>query len=397
MKRTKRRIRRAPAKPSPAPVCTLRVDDLSRGGAGVAKDNTGRVIFIPFTAPGDLVKVKILSQKSKYAQGELLEILESSSQRQKPPCPVFGRCGGCDWQHLPYSTQWQTKFRGVEEALKQFKVTGPFLLQQETLNQFPATQTWSYRNRIQLHGFKGAIGFYAKSSHDIITVESCAIARRELNEQIEAVRQQGKSRPNPYKVELEVLPDGQVLCHWDSVAAASGFQQINSEQNQNLKRWVLESITPNHPVLDLYGGSANLSAQLAPYSPRIDCVDLTVPQKPVDGLPDNIFFHQSDVFPWVVKKARQQKAPSSPQCVAIIDPPRGGMPEQLAEFIQSLHQINVCELVAVGCKTDTWARDLAGFVQHGWVVEKIAVCDFFPQTAHVETAALLRRTMGKNR
>lgn len=394
MKNTKPRHRRTHKKPSPPEVSVLRVDDLSRAGAGVAKDAAGRIIFIPYTTPGDVVKVKILSQKSHYAQAQLLEIVEPSPQRQTPPCPVFGRCGGCDWQHVPYSLQWETKVNGVQEALRRFKVPVPSLLQ-----LYPARQIWSYRNRIQLRGFREEIGYYAKSSHTLVAIDSCAIARPELNAHIDVIRRQGQTQPRPYKVEMEVLPDGEMRSHWNTETAVAGFQQVNTEQNQKLKQWVFDNIRRDRPILDLYGGSANLSAQLAPFSPQIDCVDLSIPQDWANTFPANLAFHKSDVFPWVVHQARQAGARKSPSDMeprsAIIDPPRGGMPEQLEEFIQCLQQLNVCELIAVGCRTDTWARDLAGFVQHGWSVDNIAILDFFPQTAHVETAALLTKKVKK--
>jgi 23S rRNA (uracil1939-C5)-methyltransferase len=155
----------------------------------------------------------------------------------------------------------------------------------------------------------------------------------------------------------------------------------------------MQNISKHRPVLDLYGGSANLSAQLAPDSPHIYCVDLVIPENTATQWPENISFCQSDVFSWVAEKARhkQNNTPTADTCSAIIDPPRGGMPERLPEFIHSLQCLNVTELIAVGCKTDTWARDVAGFVQRGCFIEKVAVFDFFPQTAHVESAVLLRR------
>ncbi len=387
----KKNKRRPHSQHSPRPqqrVCELRVDDLSRAGNGVAKDDSGRVVFIPFTAPGDLVKVRIVSQKSKFAQAELLEVLEQSAQRQSPRCPVFGRCGGCDWQHIAYPLQWQTKFQGVKEALSRMKVPPP-----DSWQEYPAVQTWSYRNRIQLRGNKGVVGFYAKSSHTIVPVEHCAIARDELNACIESIQEQGRLQAKPYKVELELSANGEVRSTWNDTTAATGFQQVNSEQNHNLQQWVMENISKHRPVLDLYGGSANLSAQLAPDSPHIDCVDLVIPESAATQWPKNISFHQSDVFSWVVEKARHRRKETSPADTlsAIVDPPRGGMPEQLPEFIDSLQRLNVTELIAVGCKTDTWVRDLTGFVQRGWCVEKVSVFDFFPQTAHVEAAALLRR------
>lgn len=367
-------------------ICELRISDLSRAGSGVAKDDTGRVIFIPFTVPGDLVKVRIVSQKSKYAQAELLGILQPSAQRQEPRCPVFGRCGGCEWQQIPYSMQWETKIQGVKEALSRVKLPIP-----EAWQEYPAEHIWSYRNRIQLHGYKDVLGFYAKSSHKIIPIERCAIARDELNAHVEEIRAQGKSLTKPYKVELELLTNGVVRSTFSSATAASGFQQINSEQNHNLQQWVMDNISKHRPVLDLYGGSANLSAQLAPHCPEIHCVDLTIPQDASTQWPENISFHQSDVFTWVIKIAKQQQENSLEELSwsAIVDPPRGGMPEHLQEFIAALQHLHVTELIAVGCKTDSWARDVAGFVEQGWCLEKVSIFDFFPHTSHVESAALL--------
>src|SRR4051812_16815630 len=91
----------------------VRITDLSRGGAGVSRDESGRVVFVPYSAPGDLVRVRIVETDKRYSQGEILEILEPSSDRQTPPCPAFGKCGGCQWQHLPYSLQWDTKANGI--------------------------------------------------------------------------------------------------------------------------------------------------------------------------------------------------------------------------------------------------------------------------------------------
>ena len=381
--------RRRPPNPRPATgneVCVLQVEDLSRGGNGVAKDSSGRVIFIPFTAPGDLVKARITRQKSHYAQAELVQVLEPSGQRQVPLCPVFGRCGGCDWQHVAYPLQWQTKCDGVKAALSRQDLPMP-----QSWQEYPANRIWSYRNRIQLRGKKSVLGFYSRASHSIVPVERCAIAHEELNEYIATVREQGKLRTKPYKVELAVDADGSVRAVWDGATAAGGFEQINSEQNQRLRHWVMENISNHRTVLDLYGGSANLSAQLAPDSQVIHCVDLSIPLSEKNQWPSNISFHRSDVFAWVLEQARQMSGNTAdvPPSSAIIDPPRGGMPEQLPQFIEALRRLNVTELIAVGCKTDTWARDLAGFIHQGWRLQKVAVFDFFPQTAHVESAALL--------
>src|SRR5206468_4122219 len=146
------------------------------------------------------------SQDKRYADARVLEVLTASPERVTPPCPVFGTCGGCEWQHLPYERQWRAKKSGVLHALKRVDVAADAL----PWDDFPAERVWEYRNRVQLRGFRDAIGFYARGSNTLVPIETCWIARPELNTCIPRVRAEGSSRPREYKVELEVFPDGKV-------------------------------------------------------------------------------------------------------------------------------------------------------------------------------------------
>src|ERR1035437_7770852 len=89
-------------------VVTIKIEKLAFGGNGLGYVD-GKVCFIPFSAPGDLLRIKVTSEKRSYMEGEILEVLEPSSQRTIPVCPVFSICGGCNWQHLPYMTQLSEK------------------------------------------------------------------------------------------------------------------------------------------------------------------------------------------------------------------------------------------------------------------------------------------------
>ena len=143
----------------PISTFTVRVTDLASGGSGIARDETGRVLFIPLSAPGDLLKVRVTEAQRRYAEAEIVEIIEPSPERVKPPCPVFGRCGGCSWQHIPYALQWKTKARGLEHTLgrRQIALPGP-------LEEFPAERIWEYRNRVQLRGQGTELGFLQRGS-----------------------------------------------------------------------------------------------------------------------------------------------------------------------------------------------------------------------------------------
>lgn len=365
----------------------VQVMDLARGGAGVARDEQGRVVFVPFSAPGDRLKVRVLEESKRYAQGEIIEVLTPSPVRQEPPCPVFGVCGGCQWQHLPYELQWKTKFQGALQALKRVQVEAP-----ESLDLIPATQLWEYRNRVQMRGDKGKIGFFRRGSQELVAVDRCAVARPEINRVLEQVQMEGARFGGAYKVEIEVLPSGEVRRIWNSRHAAEGFRQVHDEQNERLKQWVTKEIGACDVLLDLYGGSGNLSFPLVDYAQEIHCVDLSVPKKrPVDA-PGHLHFHHSSVFKWV-----KQNASSPPWIMqggqnisAVLDPPREGLGKEFAEIADAVEKLKVQHLVTVGCDPDSWAKDVSRWVRRGWVIQKIMVLDLFPQTPHVEAVASLR-------
>src|SRR5687767_10808830 len=95
-------------------VIEVTVEKVVYGGAGLAR-HEGKVVFLPFTAAGDRVKAQVVEQKKNFIRASVVEILEPGPDRQVPPCPHFGSCGGCQWQHLEYSRQLETKRAILEE------------------------------------------------------------------------------------------------------------------------------------------------------------------------------------------------------------------------------------------------------------------------------------------
>jgi 23S rRNA (uracil1939-C5)-methyltransferase len=372
---------------------TLEITDLSRSGTGVARGEGGRVVFVPFTAPGDLVRAKITKSDKRFSEADLLEVLRPSAIRQKPPCPVFGKCGGCQWQHIPYEMQWATKVKGALQALARVQVPVP-----QQIDELPADQIWNYRNRVQLRGFKSELGFYAARSHERVAVDSCAIARPELNAIFAETLEEGRKFESPYKVELEILPDGTTRTLWNSAHGAGGFRQVHDEQNLKLRTWVAAAITPGLHVYDLFGGSGNLGKTVAARALAVDCVDVGAPEgTQVEGLPE-LRFHRSPVAKWIVAAARSEarlertsnpaKAPS--KASAILDPPREGLGDDHDKIVSALEALNVQEIVAVGCESDAWARDVSRLIKRGWKLERVGFLDLFPQTPHVECLALFK-------
>lgn len=367
----------------------LEITDLSRSGAGLGRDASGRVVFVPFTAPGDTVRVRILAEEKRYAEGQLVEVLKPSSQRVSPPCAIFGRCGGCEWQHLPYSLQWDTKKSGVVHALSRVAVDTAGI----TVEELPADRVWEYRNRVQLRGFRDELGFLARRSKKIISVEDkCHIARPELNARLDEVKEAGRGRPRDYKVELEVFPDGEVTETWNAGHSAQGFRQVHDEQNEKLQGWVRRKLPGGPLLLDLYGGRGNLSRGVRDLYPEIHCVDIGSYAQNPEGTPAGYNFHRMPVLPWLQKNAEILKGAAVID--AILDPPREGLGTDLAAIVELFKALPIRRLLMVGCDADSWARAVSRLDHYGWKVRELGALDFFPQTHHVEALAVLERTAG---
>jgi len=366
---------------------TLDITDLSRSGPGLGRDASGRVIFVPFTAPGDKVRVEIVAHEKRYAEGKAIEFLSKSGRRAVPPCPVFGTCGGCQWQHLPYELQWDTKKSGITHSLSRVNVE----TQSIPFTELPANKIWEYRNKIQLRGFGSEIGFYGRGTNQIVPIEKCFIARPEINAKISVAKEAGGNRPREYKLELEVFPGGEVTEAWNSGHSARGFRQVHDEQNEKLKSWVAENLELGGTLLDLYGGAGNLSLGIAQNFQEIHCVDLGAPASAPPGTPAHFHFHRSPVLEWLRKEG-----PSLSKCKApirlVLDPPREGLGNELIPILEILKSLPVAETLLIGCEPDQWARATSRFVRHGWKLEALGALDFFPQTSHVEALAVLRKT-----
>jgi len=380
------------------------IQDLSRGGAGVGKDADGRAVFVHGTAPGDRVRARITEEKKRYAQAELLEVIEPSTLRVEPRCKAFGhgvgKCGGCQWQHLPYELQWKTKVEGALHALSRVGFKDASQVPRE---EFAAKNPWNYRNRIQLRGGAHGVGFYSRGSHQIVPIDRCEIAREELNQALPNLASEAQALPQPSKVELEVGSDGSVNTVWNARHAALGFRQVNDDQNHQLKEWLRAGLKPSFGqgglLLDLYGGAGNLSLDLASHFAKVQCVDTGAP-KGLDSVPAHFEFHPRDVGKWVQRELKSG-AKGLGSGAVILDPPREGCGEALAGIAELARRLEVRQWVAVGCDPDSWAKDLwrllhfePGRVESGggWKLERLAFFDFFPQTIHLESVALLSRS-----
>ncbi|MBI3994550.1 MAG: 23S rRNA (uracil(1939)-C(5))-methyltransferase RlmD, partial [Nitrospirae bacterium] len=168
-------------------IISIPIEKLVDGGAGLGRWE-GRVVFVPGVCPGEEIRARVTSVKKGYATAELQTVLKPSPDRVAPPCPVFGKCGGCQWQQLAYPAQVRAKSETLRENLRRIgKQTDP-----DILPPLPAANPLEYRTRIQLKTDLSkdgpAVGYYAAQSHRLVPIESCPIAGSPLNNALAALR-----------------------------------------------------------------------------------------------------------------------------------------------------------------------------------------------------------------
>ncbi len=365
----------------------ITIHDLSRGGNGVGKKDSGEVVFVPYSAPGDELLVQITKSKKNFSEGEIVEILKPSPLRLTPPCPVFKECGGCSWQHLPYSLQFETKKKGLIQALNRAEVKTDGI----ELDEFPATHLYHYRNRIQIHGDPTLkkIGFFGRGTNELVPIEKCEIVDSRINEALPKLAALGFSKfKEEFKLEIEVMPNGTVRHRFNEPHASMGFRQVNDEQNSKLQNWVKEHLSSADLLLDLYGGSGNLSLPLADQFSEIRCIDSFVPSSSPERIAHFEFFRK-DVRAW--SHAPESKNDFQKEASFILDPPRAGLGSLFSEIEHKISKYRIKSLILVGCDVDSFARDTSNFLKSGYKLKRLGALDLFPQTPHVESLALFHK------
>ena len=416
------------------------------GGQGIIRQE-GLVVFVPFTAPGDVVRYKITQKKKNFAFGESLKVLEPSGERAKPLCPYFGTCGGCQLQHLKYTAQLDMKRQWVEDALK--RQAGLVIGDAVKIN--PAQLQWSYRRRISMrlqpHDGHFQAGYTTNDNKTLITVTQCPIFTYPDDPIIEIVQKLAKKLvptiPTDGRVIILKDNEGGYLLHFHfkalpenssdvmkktssihpeikGILATSPRQTISfghmqtSFEIEGLKFTLSpQAFIQNHPeqshqiystimtateglkkgkALDLYSGIGITSLMLARQGFHVTGIELNrnAVQLAADNAAQNAIkakFLAGDVaalLPPILKSERPN--------LTIVNPPREGLDPAV---ILALKQNPPQTLIYVSCMPSTLARDLKKLCYHEnpYFLKTAEAFDMFPQTAHVETLVVLEQKM----
>src|SRR5689334_14524252 len=185
----------------------VEVERILPGGMGLAHAG-GKTVFVSLAAPGDRLRVRVDREQGNVLFASIEEIITPSPLRIEPPCPYFGRCGGCDFQQLTYEAQLAAKAEIIRDCLHR-------IARLENVPEIvvvPSPNEWRYRMRAmwQIDRDERTVGYYERGSRRVCDVVDCAVLRPELQAQLEAVR----------ATESHEFPTG--LKHLDVVAGENG-------------------------------------------------------------------------------------------------------------------------------------------------------------------------------
>ncbi|HEX8558535.1 MAG TPA: class I SAM-dependent RNA methyltransferase [Pyrinomonadaceae bacterium] len=180
----------------------VRVERILPGGLGLAHAE-GRTLLVALAAPGDLARVQVESVRGRVGFASVVEVLEPSPARVEPPCPYFGRCGGCDFQQLSYEAQLAAKADIIRDCLRRVaRVEPPADIAVE-----PSPEIWRYRSRArwQHDPRRRLLGYYERGSHRVCDVADCPVAAPPVGERLKRLRALSAEGRLPHASEYEAV------------------------------------------------------------------------------------------------------------------------------------------------------------------------------------------------
>jgi 23S rRNA (uracil1939-C5)-methyltransferase len=379
----------------------LTIDRILPGGRGIAHAE-GRTVMVALAAPGDRLRVHFDRVKGSVAFASIVEVLEPSPMRVEPPCPYFGRCGGCDFQQLNYKAQLDAKVEIIRDCLR--RVGGI-----ENIPDFEITRApgeWHYRSRAQWQydAVGNRLGYFEANSRRVCDVAECAVLTPELQSELERLRREMSNGDLPEdsryfraiagdeEVSVACESDRQVrdvkrTIHGETYRLnADSFFQTNIDLLPELIDAALGR-AQGKSAIELYCGVGLFTVPLARRFERtiaieddtdatnfarenLTCADLgnvEVVTANVGELGENADAFQAVDF-------------------LLLDPPRTGAESRV---IAAIIKIKPERISYVSCDPATLARDLKKLIAGGYSIQSIRAFDMFPQTHHVETVVHL--------
>jgi 23S rRNA (uracil1939-C5)-methyltransferase len=427
----------------------LHIDGLAHGGASVAHADDGRVVFVRYGCPGDVVDVEVTADHGRYLEADIADIVTPSPDRRTAPCPYFLRCGGCQWQHVSYPVQAAAKRTQVADSLARIgRIEGV-----EVAEVLTGASPYGYRNRLEMRvgadaASRPILGLTAAGTDEIVPIDACLL-----------LPERAKRLPKALTGALRYL-SGRAELAVDRVALRVGIHTRDLEVDlwgppgpfprQAVARTLTDAVhptcvtrvlvkdDPRHRAdlkVEVLSGKGSWREKLAGRTYRVSApsffqsntsaaellvttvldrlqadgtdrvLDLyagvgtfTLPLAeiagevvPIEGAGSavrdlNANLEAAETWADVMPgDAARALGDAGNFDMAVVDPPRAGMTPQVLRALVRTKARRICY---VSCDAATLARDARSLVDAGYHLVSATPIDLFPQTWHTETVAV---------
>ena len=385
----------------------IEIDSLTNLGKGVGRVNDW-VVFVSHSLPGERVKGRVFRNSASFSEADLIEVIRASPDRVDPHCPLFGQCGGCQYQNLSYSAQLDWKRGQVAELLQ--RMAG---IEFPVAPVHPSPLTYGYRSKITPHfqkpknGQMGAIGFLLEGRmQQVLDVPQCPIASESINAKLLQVRREVTASARSFKrgatlllrdsLDGYVCTDPTEMCEQQvgdlkfSFHAGEFFQNnphILSDFADHVKKEALGDGGVTH-LVDAYCGSGLFCLTAA--REFEEAVGIEISESSIDWARRNAAQNGITNCRFITGDASNifgEVGFPPAKTAVVIDPPRKGSSQ---EFLDQLITFGPRRVVYVSCNPATQIRDLEILKDH-YNITNIQPFDLFPQTRHLECVVTLER------
>ncbi len=416
------------------------IERILPGGLGLAHAD-GKTIMVALAAPGDRLRVRIEKVKGQVSFASIEEILEPAPNRIDPPCPYFGRCGGCNFQQLSYEAQLSAKVEIIKDCLHRIAAV-EILPEIEIIS---APNQWHYRARAQwqYEAVRKRLGYFESGSRRVCDVAECAVLAPELQQSLALLRDLMKDNWLPEArdfravvgdegvaisptVRSPAVREGNLVSDRAEIVRTIGQESYSLsaesffQTNIDLLPELIESSigeAQGETAIELYCGVGLFTLPLARRFKKVIAVEgdsaaVRFARRNLAGSGlKNASINNQDVARWLeenVECAGLDGALDSRHGAAqtsnhdhiqsavdagalqidflLLDPPRTGAESRVIAGILQLRPKRICY---VSCDPATLARDLKKLIAGGYSLDSLVAFDMFPQTHHVETIAHL--------
>ena len=386
-------------------IVELEITDLNNLGIGVGRVD-GWVVMVPFALAGEKVRASVYRNHKNYSEADLVEVLAASPERVEPQCPLFGKCGGCQYQHLSYEGQLKWKRKQVADLMS--RIGGI---------DFPVSPThgspkqYGYRSKLTPHyerprAGRMPIGFVMQGRRNtLVDVPLCPIASDSINAALPDARERLVARSAKLKrggtILLRDCAEG--VCEDNNAIVtervggityqfcAGEFFQNNPFVLSELVDFAIECASGSKNLVDAYCGVGVFALAAAKRFENVAGVEISA--KAIQCANVNAKINNIKNCDFLIGKAETifadvSKRFDGAETSMIIDPPRAGCD---TAFLEQLIAFAPRKLVYVSCGPDTQARDLAYLTSRGYALKLLQPFDLFPQTRHIENVAVLEK------